>query len=61
MYSSGAASEESLDVGLSAQGEVTTWEVSRTHGRLKPPGEDSAAKVIQDRDQIVPAQFLTSR
>ena len=33
-------------------------EVSRTHGRLKPPGEDSAAKVIQDRDQIVPAPVL---
>jgi len=30
-------------------------EVSSTHGRLKPPGQDSSAKVIQDRDQIVPA------
>ena len=33
-------------------------EVSSTHRRLKPPGQDSAAEIIQDRDQIVPAPVL---
>jgi len=33
-------------------------EVSSTHGGLKSPGQDLPAKVIQDRDQIVPAPVL---
>ena len=37
---------------------VDLGEVSSTHRRLKPPGQDSAAEIIQDRDQIVPAPVL---
>ena len=37
-------------------------EVSSTHGGLKPPGpQDFPAKVIQDRDQMVPAPVLDQK
>ena len=36
-------------------------EVSSTHGGLKSPGQDLPAKVIQYRDQMVPAPVLDQK
>ena len=36
-------------------------EVSSTHGRLESPDQDSPAKVIQYRDQMVPAPVLDQK